>query len=247
MRHRKKGRQLGRSSSHKKAMLRNLATSLILTERDDDCYDGLFQADGKTPVAPPKYKGRVVTTIHKAKEVRSLVEKCVTIARKAIQHDEAASEFETEAERNTSEWESWRKSDNWQKWVAARAPGVNARRRVFDILRDKEAVGILFEDIAKRFEDRDGGYTRVLRLAKPRLGDAGVRAILEFVGRNERTTASSEMPAFDSDETEVAESPAEETIAEETIAEETSAEETSAEETSAEETADDSTQEDESK
>lgn len=202
MRHRKKGRQLGRSSSHKKAMLRNLATSLILTEREDDFYDGLYQADGKTPVAPPKHKGRVITTLQKAKEVRSLVEKCVTIARKAIPHDDRAAELESDAERNTPEWEAWRQSDRWKEWVQARAPGVTARRRVYDILQDKEAVSILFEDIAPRFEDRPGGYTRILKLAKPRLGDAGTRAILEFVGRNERPETSSEKPAFEMDDDE---------------------------------------------
>ncbi|MEE2640247.1 MAG: bL17 family ribosomal protein [Planctomycetota bacterium] len=203
MRHRKKGRQLGRSSSHKKAMLRNLATSLILTEREDDYYEDLYQADGKTPVAPPRYKGRVVTTLHKAKEVRSLVEKCVTIARKAMATDNEAAKFDTEADRNTSEWEAWRKSDNWKQWVEARAPGVAARRRVFDILRSKEAVSILFEDIAPRFEDRPGGYTRVLKLAKPRLGDAGAQAILEFVGKNDRVAQTAEKPAFEVEEDEV--------------------------------------------
>lgn len=181
-------------------MLRNLATSLILTEREDDFYEGLFQSDGKTPVSPPKYKGRVVTTLHKAKEVRSLVEKCVTIARKAIKHDDEAAKYETEAEKNTPEWESWRQSDQWRQWVDARAPGVAARRRVFDILRDKEAVSILFEDIAPRFEDRPGGYTRILKIAKPRLGDAGAQAILEFVGRNDRATQVSEKPEFDTDD-----------------------------------------------
>lgn len=215
MRHRKKGRQLGRSSSHKKAMLRNLATSLILTEREDDFYDGEFQADGKTPVNPPKYKGRVVTTLHKAKEVRSLVEKMVTIARKAIKHDDAAAEFETDAERNTAEWEAWRKGEGWKKWVDARAPAVTARRRVFDVLRDKEAVAILFEEIAPRFEDRPGGYTRILKMAKPRLGDAGAQAILEFVGRNDRTTTSSEKPAFDTDENDTDENDTDDVVSEE--------------------------------
>ena len=47
----------------------------------------------------------------------------------------------------------------------------------------KQAVSVLFEEVAPRFADRDGGYTRILRLAKPRLGDAGTRAILEFVGQ----------------------------------------------------------------
>ncbi len=54
------------------------------------------------------------------------------------------------------------------------------------MLRDKEAVSILFDDIAPRFADRPGGFTRILRLAKPRLGDAGTRAFLEFVGENDR-------------------------------------------------------------
>ena len=54
MRHRKKGRRLGRSSSHRKALMKNMAASLFLTERDDMFYEGLVQADGKTAVKPPK-------------------------------------------------------------------------------------------------------------------------------------------------------------------------------------------------
>ena len=102
MRHRQKGRHLGRSSSHRRAMLRNLACSLILTERDPAYYEGLLQSDGKTVVKPPKYKGRVVTTLHKAKGVRPLVEKCITIAKKALQHQEAAQEFATDEDRNSA-------------------------------------------------------------------------------------------------------------------------------------------------
>ena len=54
-------------------------------------------------------------------------------------------------------------------------------------------------EIAPRFEDRPGGYTRILKLAKPRLGDAGTRAILEFVGRNDRVRRRAERPAFETD------------------------------------------------
>ena len=86
MRHRKKGRRLGRSSSHRKAMLKNLASSLFLTERDAEFDDNA-----------PKVKGRVVTTVEKAKEVRPLVERCITLARRSLQHTEAAREFETDA------------------------------------------------------------------------------------------------------------------------------------------------------
>jgi len=71
---------------------------------------------------------------------------------------------------------------------------VNLRRRAFAMLRDKEAVSILFDEVAPRFVDRTGGYTRIIQLADVRLGDAGKQAILEFVGENDRikqkTTAS---------------------------------------------------------
>ncbi|MFT5302450.1 MAG: large subunit ribosomal protein L17, partial [Mariniblastus sp.] len=129
MRHKKKGRRLGRSSSHRKAMFRNLATALFLTERDESYYEGLTQADGKSVVNPPRFKGRVVTTIQKAKEVKPLVEKCITIAKKALPHIAAAEEFATDAERNSEAWKKWREGEGWQKWNAAMAPAVDARRR----------------------------------------------------------------------------------------------------------------------
>lgn len=177
-------------------MLRNLATGLFLTERDESFYEGLTMADGKSIVNPPRHKGRVVTTIQKAKEVKPLVEKCITIAKKAIPHEQAAQEFATDADRNTEAWKQWRESEQWQKWNAAMAPAVDARRRVFAMLRDKEAVEILFDDVAHRFVERPGGYTRVMRLAQPRLGDAGTQAILEFVGRHDRVARVSQKPAF---------------------------------------------------
>lgn len=179
-------------------MLRNLACSLFLTEREPDFYEGMFQADGKTQVNPPRFRGRVVTTIHKAKEVRPLVERCITIVKKAIPHIDKAAEFGTDEDRNSDAWNKWRKSENWQKWAEARAPVVNARRKVFSLLRDKEAVELLFDEIAPRFLDRSGGYTRIMRMAHPRLGDAGVQAILELVGQNDRvkTKSASAKPAF---------------------------------------------------
>ncbi len=191
MRHRKRGRHLGRSSSHRRALLRNLASALILTERDAE-----FDPN------PPKVKGRITTTLQKAKEVRPLVEKCITIARRSLKHQDAAEQFATTAERGTDSWRQWRSSDEWRDWCAARAPVVAARRRALQLLGDKEAVSILFEEIAPRFADRDGGYTRVLRLAKPRLGDAGTRAILEFVGKHDRVVQTSQRPAFDDEKDE---------------------------------------------
>ena len=64
------------------------------------------------------------------------------------------------------------------------APAVTARRRVLRLLGDKQATRILFSAVAPRFASRPGGYTRIFKLAMPRLGDAGPRAILEFVGES---------------------------------------------------------------
>jgi large subunit ribosomal protein L17 len=181
--------------------MKNLACALFLTEREDEFYEGLFQADGKTAVKPPEFKGRIVTTLQKAKEARPHIERCITIAKRALPHIKAAEQFATTADRNSEEWRAWRKSDKWSKWANAMAPVVNARRRLFAILRDNEAVRIVFDEVAPRMEGRNGGYTRVLRLARPRLGDAGTRAILELVGRyDRRQTESSQKPAFESDE-----------------------------------------------
>jgi large subunit ribosomal protein L17 len=172
-------------------MLRNLASALFLTERDAEFDDNA-----------PKVKGRIVTTLPKAKEVRPLVEKCITIARKALIAQDEARKYSTEAERQSESWRSWRKSDNWQKWNQAMAPAVVARRRAIQLLGDKKAVKILFDEVAPRFADRPGGYTRIMRLAQPRLGDAGTRAILEFVGQNDRVPQRSQAPSFESGERE---------------------------------------------
>jgi large subunit ribosomal protein L17 len=161
---------------------------LILTEREADGEDN-----------EPKVKGRIVTTLPKAKEVRPLVEKCVTIARRALADQESADALKTTAARHSEQWRSWRASSQWREWNQAVAPVVAARRRTLRLLGNKTAVRILFEDLAPRFADRTGGYTRILRLAKPRLGDAGTRAILEFVGVHDRQRKKAPKPTIEPD------------------------------------------------
>ncbi|MHC4264045.1 MAG: 50S ribosomal protein L17 [Planctomycetota bacterium] len=121
MRHRVAGRKLGRTTSHRIAMTRNMASSLIEHER-------------------------IITTLPKAKHLRPFVEKLVTLAKE---------------------------------------PTLHNRRRAFAKLRNDEAVSKLFEVLGPRFKERPGGYCRILKLSKPRLGDAGDRAIIEFVVRSE--------------------------------------------------------------
>jgi large subunit ribosomal protein L17 len=172
MRHRRKGRVLGRSPSHQRALLRNLASALMLTERATEAGEA----------GAPKVAGRIVTTVAKAKEVRPLVERCITIAKRGLAAADKAGEFGTSAERDSAAWKQWRQGEQWRKWAHAMSPAVAARRRVIQLLGDKQAARIVFEKIAPRFTDRPGGYTRILKLATPRLGDAGPRAVLEFVG-----------------------------------------------------------------
>lgn len=186
MRHRRTGRKLGRNPSHQRALLRALASALFLTERDAE-YDA----------NKPKVKGRIITTIAKAKEVRPLVEKCITVARRGVVAQKAAGEFGTDADRGSDKWKTWRQSSAWGKWNQAIAPAVAARRRCLQLLGDKQAVRVLFDEVAPRFAERPGGYTRILRLAKPRLGDAGTRAVLEFVGVRDRVVERSVRPTFE--------------------------------------------------
>ena len=186
MRHRRRGRKLGRNPKHQRALLRSLACALFLTERDAEFDENA-----------PKVKGRIITTIAKAKEVRPLIEKCITIACRSRSALDASEAFAPTAERGTEQWKVWRNSEQWNAWNQAVAPVVAARRRCLMLLGDKQAVRVLFDDVAARFVERPGGYTRIVRLAQPRLGDAGTRAILEFVGVHDRVVQRSEKPAFD--------------------------------------------------
>ena len=116
MRHRMHGRKLGRTSAHRKAMFRNQLVQLFEHER-------------------------IVTTLPKAKELRPLAERMVTLARTGT---------------------------------------LANRRRVLTMVPDKAIVRKLFDEIAPRFMERPGGYTRIIKLGRRR-GDGAELAIIEFV------------------------------------------------------------------
>lgn len=117
MRHGRTGNKLSRTTSHRKAMLANMAASLV------------------------EHK-KIKTTLSKAKEARKIVERLITFAKK-----------------NT----------------------LAARRHVLKTIRDKKAVQILFNEIAPQYTNRNGGYTRIVKLGQ-RLGDGASLAYLELVG-----------------------------------------------------------------
>ena len=119
MRHRKSGRQLNRNSTHRKAMFRNMTCSLLRHEL-------------------------IKTTLPKAKELRPVVEKLVTLGKRGSLH---------------------------------------ARRQAFAMLRDDGMTRKLFDTLAERYAERQGGYIRVLK-AGHRHGDAAPMAIIEFVDRD---------------------------------------------------------------
>ena len=118
MRHLKSGRKLNRNSAHRKAMFRNMATSLFEHEI-------------------------IKTTVPKAKELRRVAEPLITLA----------------------------KEDS-----------VAHRRQAFDRLRDRDAVTKLFNELGPRYQDRPGGYLRILKCGH-RPGDAAPMAYVELVDR----------------------------------------------------------------
>lgn len=117
MRHLKKGRKLNRNPSHRKAMLANMAVSLLQHER-------------------------IQTTDAKAKEIRGVTEKLITLAKKG---------------------------------------DLAARRRAYRMVRDQAVLAKLFKDLAPRFAERKGGYTRIFK-SGIRAGDNAPLSIVELVG-----------------------------------------------------------------
>ncbi|MGL5448443.1 MAG: 50S ribosomal protein L17 [Rhabdaerophilum sp.] len=119
MRHGFRGRRLSRTSSHRKAMFANLAQALISHEQ-------------------------IATTLPKAKDLRPIVEKLVTLGKKG---------------------------------------DLNARRQAISELRDVELVKKLFDVLAPRYKERNGGYLRIMK-AGFRYGDSAPMAVIEFVDRD---------------------------------------------------------------
>lgn len=133
MRHKMDGRKLNRTTSHRLSMLSNMAVSLFNHER-------------------------ITTTHPKAKEVRRVAEKLITLGK-----------------RNT----------------------LHARRLAFRVLKDETVVKKVFDEIAPRFTNRPGGYTRILKVGF-RHGDNAPMSIIELVER----AAPAEAPAAEEKKTE---------------------------------------------
>lgn len=166
MRHRIKGRRLGRNGPHRKALFRSLSRAVVLT-----CNGG---SNGGV--------GRIRTTLAKAKELRPFLERLVTIAVKARLRFGEAGELICGFARGTDEWKAWRITDDGRVWVAAQAQYIHLYRMLFAVVRSREVVRLLIEVVAPRFVGRPGGYTRVVRIAKRRLADGAQLALIEFVG-----------------------------------------------------------------
>lgn len=136
MRHGKARRRLNRTSSHRKAMFANMAASIIEHEQ-------------------------IVTTLPKAKELRPIVEKLVTLGKRGDLH---------------------------------------ARRQAISAVRDDAMVKRLFETIAPRYSDRNGGYIRVMK-AGFRYGDNAPMAVVEFVDRDVDAKGAADRARMEAEET----------------------------------------------
>jgi large subunit ribosomal protein L17 len=143
MRHRTSGRKLNRTSQHRQMLFRNMAQALIKHEQ-------------------------IVTTLPKAKDLRPVVERLITLGKRGDLH---------------------------------------ARRMVFARLRDDAMTKKLFEVLGPRYQERQGGYTRVLK-AGFRYGDAAPMAVIELVDRDEDARGQDSGPVVGADETDVEETAA---------------------------------------
>ena len=173
MRHRMRGRRLGRNGAHRVALFRNLSRSIILTCDRDTAGCAIAE-------------GRIRTTLEKAKEVRRVLERLITVAVKAKRSESVASKLICSHARGSDEWKSWRSSNEGQIWLQAQSRYIQSRRQLFNVLRSRRVINLLLDKIAPRFMDRPGGYTRVVRIANRRLADGARLAYLELVGEATR-------------------------------------------------------------
>ena len=158
MRHLKRTAKLGRKSQHRNMMLSNLVSSLI------------------------KHR-RITTTLAKAKAAQQVAERMVTLGKRG-HTAAAAADSESDARSKARKL-----ADNvhCRRLVAARLHQqprslFKSKEERLKWRESEDVVTILFDKIAPTFKDRAGGYTRIVKLATPRRGDAGELAILEFVG-----------------------------------------------------------------
>ncbi len=148
MRHRVAGRHLNRTPSHRKAMFRNMAASLI-------------------------EHGAIRTTEPKAKELRRFVERLITIARKGTLHARRQAISLLSIRHVVDKDEQY--TDPW----------VRKRQK-----SGKTTIDVLFDEVAPRYADRPGGYTRIIRLADRRIGDGSVQVVLQLVEESKADTGS---------------------------------------------------------
>jgi len=178
MRHRVRFKELSRSSSHRLSLRRSLAQSLF-------------------------EHGEVTSTIRKVKDVRPFAEKLITLAKKAHQGSVPARQRIVALLNDRSLIPADQLDKYTQLSDAGRHKVLRARsgRRH----RTGQAKGALsytgqsvvhrlIHDLAPKFTDRPGGYTRIIRLARTRIGDGGQQAILQLVGDETPPTGVSKPP-----------------------------------------------------
>ncbi|MEO1512442.1 MAG: 50S ribosomal protein L17, partial [Planctomycetota bacterium] len=161
MRHRKAGYKLGRTTAHRRAMLRNMAASLF-------------------------EHGQITTTIPKAKALQPFVEKIVTKAKQGDLHSRRRVVSMLGGDRKAFAWSHIPKNATEDERGAVETLRERAgeyfeipaaeeieRNRYGELRKAPKLVRHIFENVGPRFADRAGGYTRIIKLGRHRLGDGG--------------------------------------------------------------------------
>ena len=157
MRHLKAHRKLGRTTEHRISMLRNMAASLITSDKE-----------------------YIITTVPKAKELRPFVEKIITMARKAknLTGDEAKAQ-EVHLRRQAAQY--FHSGNRTFKNEQSRFRGKKGEpKEKIERTAGVKAVQRLFDELGTRYKDRNGGYTRIIKLGR-RSGDNAELAVIELV------------------------------------------------------------------